>query len=143
VSTGTPLLTFIGPDSNQIYGYIGEYDLQRLNQEGQVRFYPEHPYFDIIEGHVEELDTANAAVLDYEILASENGGPITVERDPQTRKLVPRDPIYLIKMKIDEGQQKEFPILIRGRVVLEGERKSFASRFFDSLVGTVIRESGF
>ena len=143
VSTQTPLLTFIDPNSNQIYGYIGEYDLQRLNQQGQVRFYPEHPYFDTVDGHIEELDTANAAILDYEILASTNSGPITVERDSETGKLVPRDSIYLVRIKIDDDQQKDFPILIRGRVVFEGERKSFASRFFDSLVGTVVRESGF
>ena len=108
-----------------------------------MRFYPEHPYFDTVDGRIVELDTANAAVLDYEILASTNNGPITVERDPLTGKLIPRDPIYLVRIKIEDDQQKEFPILIRGRVVLEGERKSYASRFFDSLVGTVIRESGF
>ena len=143
VSTQTPLLTFIDPSSNQIYGYIGEYDLQRLNKDGGARFYPENPYFNNIDGHVRELDTANAAVLDYEILASINEGPITVERDQDTGKLIPRDPIYLVRIKIDDDQQKDFPIIIRGKVVLEGERKSFASRFFDSLVGTVVRESGF
>ena len=143
VNTNKPLLTFIDPSSNQIYGYIGEYDLQRLNREGPVRFYPENPYFDTVDGHIIELDTANAAVLDYEILAAQNEGPIPVETDQQTGKLSPRDPIYLIQMSIDEGEIKDHSILVRGRVVLEGERKSFASRFFDSLVGTIIRESGF
>jgi len=143
VNTNEPLLTFIDPSSNHIYGYIGEYDLQRLERDGQIKFYPENLYFDTIEGQIVELDTANAAVLDYEILASSNGGPIPTEQDQRTGKLTPRDPIYLIQMKIDEGQRRDYSILIRGHVVLEGERKSFASRFFDSLVGTIIRESGF
>lgn len=143
VSREKPLLTYVDPNSNQIYGYIGEYDLQRLETDGAIRFYPEHPYFPTIIGSIVELDTANASVLDYEILASENGGPITAESDQETGKLSPRDPIYLVKMTINEGQQKNFSIIIRGRVVLEGERKSIASRFFDSLVGTIIRESGF
>lgn len=143
VNTQQPLLTYINPSSNQIYGYIGEYDLQRLERDGQIRFYPEHPYFDSITGTIFELDTANASILDYEILASGNGGPITTDKDSETGKLSPREPIYLIKMKIDEGQKKDYSILIRGRIVLEGERKSVISRFFDSLVGTIIRESGF
>jgi len=143
ISHEQPILTFVDPESNQIYGYIGEYDLQRLDIEGPIRFYPEHPYFPTITGTIVELDTANASVLDYEILSSQSGGPITTEVDQTTGKLSPRDPIYLVKMQIDEGQQKHFSIILRGRVVLEGERKSFASRFFDSLVGTIIRESGF
>ena len=126
-----------------MYGYIGEYDLQRLQTDDPIRFYPEHPYFPTVTGEIVELDTANASVLDYEILASQNGGPITAEADQQTGKLSPRDPVYLIRMQIDQDQQKDYSIIVRGRVVLGGERKSFASRFFDSLVGTIIRESGF
>ena len=143
VNTQQPLLTFIDPSSNQMYGYIGEYDLQRLQRDGVARFYPEHPYFDMITGSIVELDTANATVLDYEILASKNGGPINTENDSTTGKLSPRDSVYLVRMKIDDSQKKDYPILVRGHIVLEGERKSIMSRFFDSLVGTIIRESGF
>jgi len=143
VSRENPLLTYVDPNSNQIYGYIGEYDLQRLQSDDPIRFYPEHPYFSTVTGIIVELDTANASVLDYEILASENGGPITTQVDQVTGKLTPRDPIYLVRIQIDENQQRNYPILVRGRVVLGGERKSLASRFFDSLVGTIIRESGF
>jgi len=143
VSRDKPLLTYIDSNSNELYGYIGEYDLQRLNQEGAVRFYPEHPYYAPLDGEIIELDTANASVLDYEILSSSTGGPINAKRDELTGKLSPRDPVYLIKMKIKEGERQHYPILLRGRVLLEGERKSYASRFFDSLLGTIIRESGF
>ena len=143
VSTDLPILTYIDPNSNQIYGYIGEYDLQRLERDEKVRFYPEHPYFPTVTGQIIELDTANASILDYDILSSSNGGAITTEKDEETRKDSPRDSIYLVKMEIDEGQQKDFSILVRGKIVLQGERKSFASRFFDSLIGTIIRESGF
>jgi len=143
VSNQKPLLTYVDPQSNQIYGYIGEYDLQRLQRDEPIRFYPEHPYFPTVTGEIIELDTANAAILDYEILADNNGGPIPTERDEITNKLAPRDPIYLVKMTIDEGQQKDYSILVRGRIVLQGERKSIMGRFFDSLVGTIIRESGF
>jgi len=143
VSNAKPLLTYVDPKSNQIYGYIGEYDLQRLQRDEPIRFYPEHPYFPTVTGEVSELDTANAAVLDYEILADSSGGPIATETDQLTGKLTPRDPIYLVKMTIDADQQRDYSIIVRGKIVLQGERKSFASRFFDSLVGTIIRESGF
>jgi len=143
IDHGLPLLTYIDSTSNQVYGYIGEYDLQRLERNGGATFYPEHPYFPIINATIIELDTANASVLDYEILSSEKGGPIETYRDDRTQKLSPKAPIYLVKMEIGEGQRKLFPIIIRGRIVLEGERKSIMSRFFDSLIGTIIRESGF
>ena len=143
VDNQLPLLTYIDPNSNQVYGYIGEYDLQRLERNGRVIFYPEHPYFPTVTATIIELDTANASVLDYEILSSTKGGPIESYKDDRTGKLSPKGPIYLVKMQIDDDQRKHFPIIVRGRVVLEGERKSIMSRFFDSLVGTIIRESGF
>jgi len=123
VGNQKPLLTYVDPSSNQIYGYIGEYDLQRLQRNEPIRFYPEHPYFPTVTGKIIELDTANAAILDYEILADNNGGPIPTERDESTDKLAPRDPVYLVKMTIDEDQQKDYSILVRGRIVLQGERK--------------------
>jgi len=127
----------------QMYAYIGEYDLQRLFPEGEVKFYPENSYFKPVEGKIIGVDSANLNTLDYEILSSTSGGPIAAIADNETGKLQPENPLYLVRIAIDQTNVSDLPILIRGRVLLKGERKSFISRFFNSLLGTIIRESGF
>jgi len=87
------------------------------------------------------VDSANVTNLDYEILSSSSGGPIPVIKNPKTGKSEPEQPLYLVRIKLFDDTL--IPIMLRGRVVLEGERKSFLSRFVDSFIGTVIRESGF
>jgi len=143
ISQNEAILTFIDPRSNELFAYIGEYDLQRLNRNGRARFYPEHPFYEPINAEIVAVDTANASVLDYEILSSTTGGPITATSNSTTGKLEPSEPIYLVRMKISPEERSDYPTIIRGRVLLEGERKSYASHFFDSLIGTIIRESGF
>ena len=96
-----------------------------------------------IKGKIIGVDSANLNTLDYEILSSTTGGPITVTVDNETGKLKPDDPLYLVRIEIDQSSIESLPILLSGRALLRGERKSFISRFFNSLVGTVIRESGF
>lgn len=143
IDRSSPILTFADTSELQIYAYIGEYDLQRLHTEGEIKFYPENSHFKPISGRIVEVDSANLNSLDYEILSSTTGGPIQVTRDSETGNLKPDDSLYLIRIEIDKPLSKDLPILLRGRTILKGERKSFISRFFNSLVGTVIRESGF
>ena len=143
IDRDSPLMTFADTSQLQMYAYIGEYDLQRLFAEGEVNFYPENAHFKSIKGEIVGVDSANLNVLDYEILSSTTGGPIPAATDAETGKLKPDNPLYLVRIAIDQAEMESLPILLRGRVILRGERKSFISRFFDSLIGTVIRESGF
>ena len=143
IDQDSPILTFADTSEVQMYAYIGEYDLERLYTEGEVSFYPENAYFKKIKGKIIGVDSANLNTLDYEILSSTTGGPITVTVDNETGKLKPDDPLYLVRIEIDQSSIESLPILLSGRALLRGERKSFISRFFNSLVGTVIRESGF
>ncbi|MGH1427716.1 MAG: site-2 protease family protein [Arenicella sp.] len=143
IDANSPILTFADTKNLQMYAYIGEYDLQRLYTEGDVIFYPENSFFKPIKGKIVGVDSANISTLDYEILSSTKGGPIAAVKDSETGKLKPSDALYLIRIALDNKTIKDLPILLRGRVMLRGERKSFASRFFDSLIGTIIRESGF
>ena len=143
IRPNTVIMSFANTNHKEIYAYIGEYDLQRLHTESGIIFYPENAYFKPVTGKIIGVDTTNIAVLDYEMLADRNGGPIPVTKDKSSNTYKPIDPLYLIRIAIDEMQVDRFPILIRGRVLLKGERKSFVSRFVDTLVGTIIRESGF
>jgi putative peptide zinc metalloprotease protein len=143
VSPTDAILTFANTAKKEIYAYIGEYDLQRLYLEGDVIFYPENTYFKPLIGRISGVDSANINSLDYDILAKRHGGPIAIQIDPDTGQLKPIDPLYLVRITLNEDQSENFPILIRGRTILKGEKKSFVSRFVDTLVGTIIRESGF
>lgn len=142
ISPQTPILSYANTQKKEIYAYIGEYDLQRIYADGTAIFYPENTFFSELKGSITSVDSANIHSLDYDILADKNGGPILVETDKETRQLIPVKPLYLVRIAIDETAE-ETPILVRGRVILKGERKSYLSRFFDSLIGTIIRESGF
>ena len=143
IDSNSPIMAFADTSELQMYAYIGEYDLQRLFPEGEVKFYPENSYFKPVEGKIIGVDSANLNTLDYEILSSTSGGPIAATVDNETGKLQPENPLYLVRIAIDQTNVNDLPILIRGRVLLKGERKSFISRFFNSLLGTIIRESGF
>jgi len=136
-----PILTFADTSKLEIYAFIGEYELQSIENHGVAKFYPENPSFSRILGRVQNIDSANVASLTYEILSSKYGGPIDVVTDSETNKLKPLESIYVVRINMDE--QSQLPIMLRGRVILNGKRKSLVSRFFDSFVGTVIRESGF
>jgi len=136
-----PILSFADKSKLEIYAFIGEYALQRVEKDGDAKFYPENPKFSPILGKVMSIDSANVTNLDYEILSSTSGGPITVVRNPKTGKTEPEHPLYLVRIQLID--KVAIPIMVKGAVVLEGERKSFFSRFLDSFLGTLIRESGF
>ena len=139
----SPILTFADTSDLQMFAFINEYDLQRLFIDGEVRFYAENSYFKPISGEILNVDSANVSTLDYEVLSSTRGGPIPTIVDNQTGKLKPEYPVYLIRIKLDTDSIKELPILLSGRALLRGQKRSIISRFFDSLIGTIIRESGF
>ena len=143
IDKNSPIMTFADTSELQMYAYIGEYDLQRLFPEGKIKFYPENSYFKPVDGEIISIDSANLNTLDYEILSNTKGGPIAVTVDGETGNLHPEKPLYLVRIAIDQADPKDLPILLRGRAILRGERKSFISRFFNSLLGTIIRESGF
>ena len=142
VSEGMPILSFADRNTTEVYAYIDEYELQRLNVDEEVLFFPENPYFEPVEGVIKELSSTNANVLDYEALAAVNGGPIMTTNNEETGRLMPTDAVYLARIELIQ-KDKEFPIMIRGTAVFKGQRKSYASRFWEGLVGAVIRESGF
>jgi len=141
LNQNSPVLTFADTSQLEIYAFIGEYELQLIKTHGVAKFYPENPSFSRILGRVENIDSANVTTLPYEILASNNGGPIPVVTDQETGRLKPERSVYIVRISMDENV--DIPIMLRGRVILKGERKSFIGRFVDAFVGTVIRESGF
>ena len=143
----TPILTYIDRNSQQVYAYVDEYDLERIQIGGKVSFYPENSYFSKINGKVLSIDEANTGTLDYDILATSQGGKIPAERHQETGKFVPTQSIYRVRIQVtnidQENDNVSYPLLLRGYARLAGERKSIILRVFDSVVGVIIRESGF
>ena len=143
IRSSAPIMTLADTENLQMYAYINEYDLQRLYTDGLVKLYADNPYFKPVTGTILGVDSANINTLDYEVLSSTNGGPIQAIVDQSTGKLKPEKPIYLVRIQIDQASQEDLSILLLGRAILQGERKSLFGRFYQSLVGTIIRESGF
>jgi len=84
IGAGMPILTYADTSKLEIYAFIGEYDLQSIENHGVAKFYPENPSFSRILGRVQNIDSANVATLSYEILSSKYGGPIDVATDSRT-----------------------------------------------------------
>lgn len=135
------LMTIVDPAESLIEAYVYESDLERVHIGDWARFFSDADSLMQVECRVIEIARASTQNLSEPALASVYGGPLAVRRTDQ-KTLVPDRTIYRVSLKpLDQSIP---PVrVLRGTVLLEGERVSLAFRAWRAALAVFVRESGF
>lgn len=128
----------VNPESWVVDAYVEQRQIDRVQPGARARFYGESGR-PIINATVITIDSASTRQLPYAMLASRHGGTLTLRPDEQT--LVPAETLYRVRLQLDqplENLQES-----RGRIHIQGERKSPLLSGLGNLLAILIRESGF
>ncbi|CAD5105840.1 site-2 protease family protein [Zestomonas carbonaria] len=128
----------VDPQGWQIDAYVEQGQVHRLREGSPVSFYPEGG-LQRLSGNVVAIGSTRVAQLEHAMLASRFGGPLGVTAQEKT--LTPSPPLFHVRVRLDEPP----PTLreTRGRLQIEGERRSLLGEGLTRLAAVVIRESGF
>lgn len=136
----TPLLRVVSQQV-RLRGYLPEEALWRVGQGALGRFIADDPLFPAMAVSLTEIGATAASYLDIESLASDQSGPIAVNRDEQHRAR-PLQAQYAVTLALPEGVAVP-PQPQRGLVVLEGRQESILGATLRRLTALGLRESGF
>ena len=128
-------------DNFLISGLINSQTLGQVELAQTAVFIPDELELDTIDARVIEIEDANVQVLESPYLASTYGGDIPV-REGDNKSLVPEKSVYRITMKPIDNDGI-VPRVVRGKVHIHGEARSFAFRTYDLIATVLIRELGF
>ncbi|MDQ6972472.1 MAG: efflux RND transporter periplasmic adaptor subunit, partial [Mariprofundaceae bacterium] len=134
------LLTVVDSAQPVVRAYVFERDLKRFESGAEARFYPEDPALEPLDVKVSLIDRASAKVLLDPPLGSVFGGTIPVIAG-QDGVLIPQQAVYRVMLRPVEGSRLNRSV--RGKVYVEGSRRSLLARFFDQVMAVLVRESGF
>ncbi len=135
-------IALIAKQKQQIVkGYIVETRLQQLQADANGKFIPDdltQSAFLVTLNTVAHAGTSN---LEIQMLASQFGGAISVEKNRDNR-LVPTQAQYLVELQPDDLQMPQNQ-MVRGIVELQGKPESFVASAFRQVAKVLIRETGF
>ena len=139
---GQWLGTLVGGAGQQVEAFVEEHDLHRLPADSQGWFYPETFSRTARPVQLEHLaQTASRRLGSAPELASPYQGSIAASLDGNEPPK-PEQALYRATLRVS-GAAPENAMVLRGTVVLEGERQSLLWRGVNNLVAVVIRESAF
>ncbi|MCU1720281.1 HlyD family efflux transporter periplasmic adaptor subunit [Pseudomonas sp. 5P_5.1_Bac1] len=139
---GQWLGTLVGDDGQQVEAFVEEHDLHRLPADSRGWFYPETFSRAARPVQLEHLaQTASRRLGSAPELASPYQGSIAASLDGNEPPK-PEQALYRATLRVS-GDAPENAMVLRGTVVLEGERQSLLWRGVNNLVAVVIRESAF
>ena len=128
--------------SLEVYAYVREKDLTRIDLNGEAIFYPEDPGIQPLVATVLEVDQSETRSLQHPILDLAAGGKIPVTRDPVEGLKLSRA-FYRVRLALRPEDIGHIDMEIRGTLHLEGKKHSIAGDVFRRAVSVLIRESGF
>lgn len=138
VGTREPVGVLVNPQSWVIDAYVEQRQIERFATGAAARFYADNGG-GVMTARVLSIDSASTRQLPYAMLAARHGGRLAL-RDGEQQP-VPSDTLYRVRLQLDE------PLSVlretRGRVHIEGERKSLLVSGATALAAVFIRESGF
>lgn len=140
VRAGEALAEVADLSSARVEAYIEEADLRRIAVGAAAVFVPENPALPRGRLRLVAIDDLATRLLPDPELASVYGGPLPV-RALQSGGLVPEIPVY--RVRLEPLSPVDPHPMLRGRVLIEGERESLAARAWRQLLGVLVRESGF
>ena len=140
VQRGEKLLSLVDTARPLVRAYVSESNLNRFSAGAAARFYPDDPSISPLDMRVEDVDKASAKVLLDPPLASVYGGGVPVIQN-KNGQLIPQQAVYRVLLR----PLRDSPVIrsLRGKVYVEGARKSPLARFANRVMAVIIRESGF
>lgn len=135
-----PLAYVVDPAGEELHALAPETDVGYLRSGQSARFIPEGVERPSVEAQVVEIRDADEHSFTVPYLASLYGGEVPVREDVN-RKLRPEMSVYRITLRLS-GPPPRWNQAVRGTVLVEGPRISFAQRAWEKGVRILIRESG-
>jgi len=142
VGADTALAMIADKSSLEIYAYIAEKDLTRIDQTGGAVFYPENPRLAPIVASIIAIDTSETQSLKHPMLAAKWGGEIAASNHP-TDGLRPTNAYYRLRLAIQPEDIENIRLEMRGTLHIAGQKHSIATDIYRKAVSVLIRESGF
>jgi putative peptide zinc metalloprotease protein len=135
-----PLAYVIDPAGEELHALAPETDVGYLRAGQSARFIPEAPDRPSLKAKVVEIRDIDESSFTVPYLASLYGGDVPVREDA-ARKLRPDASVYRITLRLVE-LSPQWNQAVRGTVLVEGPRISFAQRLWEQSARIFIRESG-
>lgn len=135
-----PLAYVIDPTGEELHALAPETDVGYLQPGQSARFIPEMPERPSIKARVVEIRDIDESSFTVPYLASLYGGDVAVREDA-ARKLRPDASVYRVTLHLVDTPP-QWNQAVRGTVLVEGPRISFAQRLWEQSARIFIRESG-
>jgi putative peptide zinc metalloprotease protein len=140
VNKELPLAYVIDPAGEELHALAPETDVGYLRAGQSARFIPEAPDRPSLNAKVVEIRDIDESSFTVPYLASLYGGDVPVREDA-ARKLRPDASVYRVTLQLLESPP-QWNQAVRGTVLVEGPRISFAQRLWEQSARVFIRESG-
>ncbi|MEP5763875.1 MAG: HlyD family efflux transporter periplasmic adaptor subunit [Halieaceae bacterium] len=138
VEKGERLLTLVDDSAGAVIAYLGESELEALDEGAVGRFYPDGGTRGPLLVSLVEVDGFALETLEQGYVASTFGGGLDV-RNGKDGELIPQRATYRIRLHADQPTTDR---ILRGQLVMEAEARSLLSMMWRRLVGIWRREFG-
>ncbi len=135
-----PLAYVIDPTGEELHALAPEIDVGYLHAGQSARFIPEGSDRPSLEAHIAEIRDSDERSFTVPYLLSIYGGDVPVREDAN-RKLKPETSVYRVTLHLVESPPR-WNQAVRGTVLVNGPRISFAQRAWEQTARIFIRESG-
>lgn len=140
LSRGERIATVVDPGERVIVAYLQEEDLSRVSEGMIGRFYPESMEFGTKDVLIRTIDFGGSTDLDKLYLASLFGGDIAVRENDSGGLTMIRS---YYRMELELQEEANAPQVVRGTVIIDGQRISLFSQMRRRFVSVFLRETGF
>ncbi len=135
-----PLAYVVDPQGEELHALVEETNVMYLQVGQFARFIPDDAERPSLAARVEEIRDSDESSFTVPYLASLYGGDVPVREDAN-RKLKPETSVYRVTLHLVELPPR-WNQAVRGTVLVEGPRISFAQRAWEQTARIFIRESG-
>jgi len=135
-----PFAYVVDPAGEELHAVVPETDVGYLRSGQSARFIPDGAERPSLRAQVVEIRGIDESSFTVPYLASLYGGEVPVREDA-SRKLRPDSSVYRVTLRLAEPAP-QWNQAVRGTVLVEGPRISFAQRAWEKGLRILIRESG-
>lgn len=131
----------IDPSAWQVETYLTDSDIQRVHLGYSARFFPEASGLEPLHLRVVRIDPDATRQLPEPMLSAQHGGEVATRE--HNGHLIPDQAIYRVVLQV---QPDDLPTsaahVLRGRVVIDGDRRSLLGGYMRTAATVLIRETG-
>lgn len=135
-----PLAYVVDPQGEELHALVEETKVRYLQVGQSARFIPDDAERPSLAARVEEIRDIDESSFTVPYLASLYGGDVPV-REGANRRLKPEISVYRVTLHLVESPPR-WNQAVRGTVLVNGPRISFAQRAWEQSARIFIRESG-